>query len=103
MEVVRLLPGVGMTIRSQADRVEPAAALEERFASTFFTGHLAYAFEPIPAGTRLRQRERIRLRGLGRPLAGPIDAALRPRLLRRLAEIRDLLESAGSPGPDPES
>ena len=81
-----------MTVRSQADQVQPGIALGERFASSWFTGRLAYTFEPTPAGTRLRQKETLRPR---RPLAlldKPIDAALRPRLLGRLADIRDILE-----------
>ena len=93
IEVVRVGPGMSMTVRSQADQVQPGIALGERFASSWFTGRLAYTFEPTPAGTRLRQKETLRPR---RPLAlldKPIDAALRPRLLGRLADIRDILEN----------
>jgi len=52
-------------------------------------------------GTRLRQRQTIRLRGPVRLLARPMDVALQPRLLRRLADVRDLLEAAddGARGP----
>jgi uncharacterized protein YndB with AHSA1/START domain len=92
IEVVRVGPGMSMTVRSQADQVEPGVALGERFTSAWFTGRLAYTFEPIPAGTRLRQHETLRPRGPLALLAGPIDATLRPRLLSRLVDIRDLLE-----------
>lgn len=92
IEVVRLGPGMSMTVGSQADRVEPGVALGEQFTSTWFTGRLTYTFQPIPAGTRLRQQQTLRLRGPLALLAGPIDAALRPRLLSRLADIRDVLE-----------
>ena len=92
IEVVRVGPGMSMTVRSHADQVEPGIALGERFTSSWFTGRLAYTLEPIRAGTRLRQQETLRPRGPLASLAGPIDAALRPRLLDRLADIRDLLE-----------
>lgn len=94
VEVVPLVPGVRLTVRSETDRAEPGVALGEAFVSPVFAGHLLYEFEPVDGGTRLRQRETLTLRGLVRVLARPMDAALRPRLLRRLADIRDLLETA---------
>lgn len=81
-----------MTVRSQADQVTPGIALGERFTSSWFTGRLTYTFEPMPAGSRLRQTETLRHRGPLALLDKPIDAALRPRLLGRLADIRDILE-----------
>ncbi len=93
IEVVRVGPGMSMAVRSQADQVEPGVALGERFTSAWFTGRLVYTFEPVPSGTRLRQHETLRPRGPLALLAGRIDAALRPRLLGRLADIRDLLEN----------
>jgi len=101
IEVMPMLPGVRLTVRSEADRVEPGVALGESFTSPMFSGHLAYEFRAVDDGTRLRQRQTIRLRGPVRLLARPMDAALRPRLLRRLADVRDLLEAAddGARGP----
>lgn len=94
VEVVPLLPGVRLTIRSVSDRAEPGVSLGESFTSALFAGHLLYTFEPVDGGTRLRQRQTLLLRGPFGPLARQVDAALRPRLLRRLADIRDLLETA---------
>lgn len=101
VEVVPLLPGVRLTVRSEADRVEPGVALGESFTSLVFSGHLEYEFGAVDGGTRLRQRQRIQLRGPVRLLARPMDSALRPRLLQRLADLRDLLETAddGDHGP----
>lgn len=93
IEVIRVGPGMSLTVRSQADQVEPGVALGERFTSTWFTGRLSYTLEPVPVGTRLRQQETLRPRGPLALLDGPIDAALRPRLLSRLVDIRDLLEN----------
>lgn len=93
IEVVRVGLGMSMTVRSQADRFEPGVALGERFSSAWFTGRLVYTFEPVPAGTRLRQQETLLPRGPLALVAGRIDAALRPRLLDRLADIRDLLRT----------
>jgi hypothetical protein len=83
---------MSMTVRSQADQVEPGIVLGEQFTSSWFTGRLAYTFEPIPAGSRLRQEETLRPRSSLALLARPIDAAFRLRLLGRLADIRDILE-----------
>jgi hypothetical protein len=93
VEVVPLLPGVRLTIRSMADRVVPGAALEERFSSAFFTGRLAYEFRAVPEGTRLRQRQSLRLRAPFRVFTSLVDRAFRARVIARMAEIRDALEA----------
>ncbi len=93
VEVVPLLPGVRLTIRSMADRVVPGAALEERFTSALFTGRLAYELQAVPEGTRLRQRQSLRLRSPLGVFAPLVDRAFRARVIARMAEIRDVLEA----------
>ncbi|HXV92438.1 MAG TPA: SRPBCC family protein [Pseudonocardia sp.] len=92
-EVVRLGPGLRMTVCSHATAVEPDRMLTLHFRSPWFTGTLTYTIEPAPAGSLLRQQETLRLRAPLRPLGRVVDRSLRPRLLSRLATIRDLLES----------
>jgi Polyketide cyclase / dehydrase and lipid transport len=98
-EVVRLLPGVTMTVWSEATAVEAGRRLEEDFRGPLMTGHLAYELEPAPAGCVLHQRETLTPHGPLSLVAGPMEGMLRPRLEHRLEEIRDLVESgASAPG-----
>lgn len=92
VEVVRLLPGVRLTVRSMADRVIPGSALEERFRSAAFAGRLAYEFQPVPGGTRLRQRQTLQLRWPLGVSATLVDRSFRSRVVARMTGIRDLLE-----------
>lgn len=91
-ERVRLAPGCWMTVDSVATGVEEPARLCLAFRSRWFTGELTYTVEATAGGTRLRQRETLRPRGPARRFARAIDAGLRPRLLDRLADLRDELE-----------
>lgn len=103
-EEVRLGPGLWMPVDSVATAVDPPALLEADFTSPFFTGWLSYRVEPATTGSTLRQRQVVRPRRSMRWLSRATDAALRPRLLDRLADIRDIVESRdarlGAPGDD---
>lgn len=97
-EVVRLLPGVTMTVWSEATAVEPDHRLEEDFRGPLMRGHLAYELEPVPAGCVLHQRETLTPQGPLRLVAGRMAGMLRPRLEHRLEEIRDLVEAGATTG-----
>lgn len=91
-EQVRVAPGCWMTVDTVATGVEEPVRLCLAFRSLWFTGRLTYTLEATADGTRLRQQETLRPRGPARRFAGSLDAGLRPRLLDRLAGIRDELE-----------
>ena len=92
-EQVRMAPGVWMRIESTVTDARPPDALGMDFRTRWFTGHLDYAIEQTPSGSRLHQREVLTLRGPGPVRATWVDARLRPRLLDRLAEIRDTAQT----------
>jgi hypothetical protein len=66
------------------------------FSSLWFTGHLDYRIEPTPDGCVLRQQERLALRPPFTVAEEQVDAALRARVLDRLADIRDVAEARAS-------
>lgn len=101
-EEVRLLPGVWMRVDSVARIVEAPYRLVEDFRSSWFRGQLAYTVEPADGGTLLRQRESLRLRDPLCLTAQIVDRMLRPRLLERLANIRDMVEATPRAGKPPE-
>lgn len=92
-EQVRVAPGLWMRIDSTTTDASPPHALGMDFSSTWFVGRLDYEIREAPEGSVLRQRETMRLRGPLAPLALQVDRSLRPRLLDRLADIRDVAES----------
>jgi Polyketide cyclase / dehydrase and lipid transport len=92
-ERVRLVPGWWMRVDSVVTEIDEPAVLGMDFRSSWCTGHLTYTIEATPEGSVLHQREILLPRWPLRPLAPWVDAGLRPRLLKRLAEIRALLES----------
>lgn len=92
-EHVRLLPGLWMRVESTATDVSPPHALGMDFGAACFSGRLDYEISEAPGGSVLRQRETMRLRGPLGPLAGRVDTLLRPRLLDRLADVRDAVEA----------
>jgi hypothetical protein len=92
-EQVRVMPGVWMRIESAATDTAPPHALGMDFSATWFAGRLDYEIRDSPDGSVLRQRETLRLRGPLAPFATQVDARLRPRLLDRLADVRDAIEA----------
>lgn len=91
-EVVRLLPFRTMTVWSEVVAAVPGRRLTETFHGPWMTGRLAYEIEPTPDGAVLHQRETLTPHGPLRLMAGRMERMLRPRLIARLAAIRDLLE-----------
>ena len=95
-EVVRLLPGITMTIWSEVVALEPGRRLEVRFHGPGMSGLLIYVIEDHDGGTLLRQIETLTPHGPLRVMAGTVERTLRPRLIARLADIGDRLEREGT-------
>lgn len=93
-EVVRLGPGMRMTIWSEVQEVVPDRLLLERYWASWMTGTLLYTLEPTADGTRLRLRKSLAPKGPLRLLDRPIARMLGPKELWRLEGIRDLLEAS---------
>ena len=94
-ERVRLAPGWWMPVDSVVTAIEDPDLLAMDFRSAWFTGHVDYRIESTPQGCLLRQHVVLRSRRLLRPWSARVDARLRPRLLDRLADIRDAIERSG--------
>ena len=92
-EVVRLLPGLSMTVWSVVIDLTPDARLVVDFSSVAFTGRLTYELTETTSGTRLHQRQTLEPRGPFRLVSRPMARALRPRLVERLDDIRGQLEA----------
>jgi uncharacterized protein YndB with AHSA1/START domain len=92
-ESVRLAPGLALVVRSVVTEAEPGRTLRLTFSAPFLTGSLRYTLEPAPAGTLLRQSQQLRLRGPLVAVAGAVDRGFRRRVVRRLADVRDVVES----------
>jgi len=95
-EVVRVAPGVRMTIWSEATEVEPDRRLIETFTSAWMRGTLEYAITPTADGCELRQRQAVMPRGPFRLLDRPLAGLFRARIAARLEGIRDFLEAGQS-------
>jgi len=92
-ERVRIAPGWWMSIQSVVTDIRQPSLLGMDFSSVMLYGHLTYTINATPEGTTLQQRETVRLRWPLRWLATRVERRLRARLIRRLAELRDLLEA----------
>jgi hypothetical protein len=92
-EAVRLGPGCWFHIESIVTELQPPTRLGTDFRTRWFGGHLTYEIEPTPDGCILHHRETLRPRVLLPWLPAIIAPRLRPRLVERLADIRNLLES----------
>ncbi|MGX7729658.1 SRPBCC family protein [Rhodococcus sp. 2H158] len=91
-ERVRLAPGWWMSVDSVVTAIEDPELLGMDFRSAWFAGHLDYRIESTPGGCLLRQHFVLRLPRPLRSWSARVDARLRPRLLDRLAEVRDAIE-----------
>jgi hypothetical protein len=92
-EVVQMFPFVRGEILSVVTCFEPGERLEEDFEGAGMIGHLAYTFAPEDGGTRLTQRETVRMRGALRLFEPLIERMLSRQLWRRLEGIKAELES----------
>ncbi len=92
-EVVRLAPGLRMTVWSEVIAYDPAQSLVESFHASWMSGRLAYTVTPVPGGTLFRQRETLTPNGPLRLFDAQIAGMLGPNLMARLEAIRDQLDS----------
>lgn len=91
-EVIRLGPRLTMTMWSEVIDLEPGRRLVERFWGGHMTGTLSYSVTPVEGGSILTQHQTLATVGWLRPLDRMIAWMLRPRLSRRLQDIRSTLE-----------
>ena len=92
-EVVRMLPGVMMTILSEVTGYEPERYLASDWRSAVMEGHLAYTFAPVDGGTRVIQKMSLNPRGILRVFSPLIKVMFSRAASRRLVEIKALLEA----------
>jgi uncharacterized protein YndB with AHSA1/START domain len=96
-ESVRLSPGPALVVHSVVTEAEPGRTLAMTFTAPRLTGSLSYTLEEAPGGTLLRQSQRLRLRAPLTAVTCTVDRAFRRRVVRRLADVRDLVEDLPVP------
>jgi uncharacterized protein YndB with AHSA1/START domain len=92
-EVVRMMPGVTMTILSEVTGYEPERYLASNWHSSVMEGDLAYTFDPVAGGTRVIQKMSLNPKGILRVFSPLIKAMFSRTAGRRLEEIKALLEA----------
>ncbi len=92
-EVVQMLPFAKGEILSEITRFEPWEYLAEKFWGAGMLGQLEYQFIPEVNGTRLIQRETVKVRWFLKPFEFYIKRELNWRLAERLEGIKLVLES----------
>ncbi len=100
-EVVRLGLGRTLTIWSEVTAIEPGRLLAMQFRGGHMGGDLVYTLTSCDGYTALRQQETLSTSGPLRPFGWLVGLILKPRLWRRLIDVRDLLERAGEANPIP--
>jgi hypothetical protein len=103
-EQVRIVPGLWLHVESVVTQIAAPSRLGMDFHSHWFAGHLTYQIQADPGGSLLRQEETLHPRGPMLWLEKLIEPYLRRQLLRRLHDIRQLLErarAASGPAPGP--
>lgn len=91
-EWVKVAPGFWLYVESIVSDVAEPYRLGMDFRSRWLTGHLTYDIEPTADGTVLHHRETVQTRALLRWLRPIVERGMRPRLMRRLADIKRILE-----------
>ncbi|WP_448810612.1 SRPBCC family protein [Agromyces bauzanensis] len=91
-ERVKIAPFTWFHVESVVSEIEPPYRLAMDFRSTWLTGHLTYDIEPIAGGCVLHHRERVRARPFVRWLQPMFERGMRPQIVRRLADIKEILE-----------
>jgi hypothetical protein len=81
-------------VHSVVTEAEPGRTLAMTFTAPRLTGSLSYTLEAAPGGTLLRQSQRLRLRAPLGAFTRTVDRAFRRRVVRRLADLRDLVEAS---------
>ncbi|WP_457948803.1 SRPBCC family protein [Pseudarthrobacter sp. alpha12b] len=92
-EWVRLAPGCWFHTESVVSGQDYPHRLGIDFTSRWLTGHLTYDIEAAGDGSTLHYREILRPRRVPRWLLPFIGRTMRPHLLQRLADIKQILES----------
>lgn len=93
-EVVRMGPGLTMTMTSEATEVVPERLLAMRFWGGSMEGDLTYTFTARDGGSVLRQEETMHAVGWLRPFDRLVGRMLRARLSPRLRGIAALVDGA---------
>jgi hypothetical protein len=93
-ESVRVAPLCWLHVESVVSQVHEPDQLALDFRSRWLTGNLTYDIEPAPYGSILHQRETVRLRALPRWLSPWVERRMRPRLMERLTDIKQILEAS---------
>jgi len=91
-EVVKMMPGVTMTIYTEITDYEPERHLASRWWSNVMEGRLAYTFEPVDGGVLVIQRMSLIPKGILRVFSPLIKVMFSRAAGQRLEEIKALLE-----------
>jgi len=95
-EVVQVLPFATMTVWTIVESLVPDRVIASRFHSWWMQGHIEYRFTPDGGGTLFSWTETISPRGPLRVTDRLMDRLLRPRLVKRMEDICEFLDS-GAP------
>lgn len=98
-ERVRLAPGLWLHVESVVTEISEPSRLGMDFHSNWFTGHLTYVIKADAGGSLLRQLETLYPRGPMLWLERIIEPYLGRQLVRRVQDIRQLLERQTTPEP----
>jgi len=93
-EAVRVAPLCWLHVESVVSQVHQPDRLGMDFHSRWLIGHLNYDIEPAPDGSILHHRDTVRPRGLLRWLSPLVERRMRPRIIERLADIKQILEAS---------
>jgi hypothetical protein len=93
-EWVRVAPHCWLYVESVVSDVKEPYRLGMDFRSRWFTGHLTYDIEPAADGSVLHHRETVQPRAFPRWLSPFLARGMRPRLMRRLADMKMILEES---------
>lgn len=91
-EVINMLPGIHLKIRSELTAFQPDRFLEYRWTGPGMHGELSYTIEPASSGTHLIQQQTLNLAGIlaiFNPLMGHLFSV---QIARRLESIKAILE-----------
>jgi hypothetical protein len=96
-EIVQMLPFFKGEILSEITHYEPGRRLDEDWQGPCMDGCLTYLFAPENGGTKLIQRETVKLCGWLWLVSPIIKLTLGIALRKRLCDIRRVLESGWNP------
>lgn len=98
-EVVRMMPGITMTIFTEITDYDPDRYLASRWWSGVMEGRLAYTFEETADGVRVIQKMSLNPKGVLRVFSPLIKAMFSRAGEQRLAWIKAFLEARASVNP----